>query len=255
MTIPTPSPAGRGQAPRTDPSGRPAGGDAAAVAEVVGNIAREIGGPLTAIEMAVDRLRGSDSPTGGPGASELRIILDQSHRLAGLARTLLSLAGPSRSTPRPIALNDLVRELGAMVRGDLECRGVTLEVRTSPTEPGVAGDPHQLRECLVSVIHNARIAIETEERSGIIRVSTGSQSKHTSFIRIEDTGPGVPEGQEDRIFLPFVSTWGREGVGLALARLALLGQGGDLHVASSPKLGGAAFTILLPSTLPEGPER
>ncbi len=224
-----------------------------AVSEVVGSIAREIGGPLTAIEMAVDRLRGEGMP-GGRGDLELRIILEQSHRLGGLARTLLSLARPAHASARPFDVNVMAGKLLDLVRTEMESLGIELTFESGPDGLIALGDVSQVREVLLALVQNARRALQGREGTGAVRVSASLFATGQVGIRVEDNGPGVPAGEEERIFLPFVSTWGREGVGLALSRLALMGQGGELLVDPSSRLGGAAFTIVLPALDAEGQE-
>jgi two-component system, NtrC family, sensor histidine kinase HydH len=245
------------------PSGRPQGGPPAAkspdgwavgaVGELAGSIAREIGSPLTAIEVAVDRLqRRHTSPSRDEPAVELQVILEQSHRLAGLARTLLSLARPVEGRRRPFHLDRVVDDVLNSRRSELDLGGIRLELRHE--EPGleVEADPHQLREALGTLLENARIALGDWDGPRTIHVHTGTLEGERVFVRIQDTGPGVPLGQEEHIFLPFVSGWGREGIGLALCRIALLGQGGEIFLEEQAKEGNGAAFILILGTGPDG---
>ncbi len=65
-------------------------------------------------------------------------------------------------------------------------------------------------------------------------------------LLVQDSGPGVPSGQEERIFLPFVSGWGGEGLGLSRGRAALARQGGDLLLLPHPRF-GSEFVLRLPA--------
>ncbi|MEW6487620.1 MAG: ATP-binding protein [Thermodesulfobacteriota bacterium] len=66
-------------------------------------------------------------------------------------------------------------------------------------------------------------------------------------LRVEDTGPGVPPGEADRIFEPFYSLRaGGTGLGLSIAHTIVSDHGG--HIAlESPSGGGAAFSVRLPA--------
>jgi two-component system OmpR family sensor kinase len=71
-------------------------------------------------------------------------------------------------------------------------------------------------------------------------------------IAVEDDGPGIPEAERERIFEPFFRldrsrdrATGGFGLGLSIARKAVLLHGGRLAVEES-KLGGARFVITLP---------
>ena len=73
-----------------------------------------------------------------------------------------------------------------------------------------------------------------------------SQSQFQLTIQVRDGGPGVPEGERERIFLHFVTQRaGGTGLGLAIARQVAERHGGDLSVSDAPE-GGANFTLTLP---------
>jgi two-component system OmpR family sensor kinase len=69
---------------------------------------------------------------------------------------------------------------------------------------------------------------------------------------VEDDGPGIPEDERERIFEPFYRldrsrdrATGGFGLGLSIARKAVLLHGGSVHVEGS-RLGGARFVVSLP---------
>jgi signal transduction histidine kinase len=66
-------------------------------------------------------------------------------------------------------------------------------------------------------------------------------------VSVEDDGPGVPESEASKLFVPFYSTKeSGTGIGLALvARIAAL-HGGSISVERSSELGGARFVLALP---------
>ena len=71
-------------------------------------------------------------------------------------------------------------------------------------------------------------------------------SRNLVRIWIQSSGPCLAEGDEERIFLPFVSEWGGGGKGLWLSRLTILKQGGELRaVRRVGKEGGTTFLLLL----------
>jgi C4-dicarboxylate-specific signal transduction histidine kinase len=228
----------------------------AAVGQVAGSVAREIGGPLTAIEMAVDRLRRLHGMNGEEGNVELRTILEQSHRLAALARTLLALARPVRPRMRPVDLATLAREVAAAVERELRGHGIELVLEGPEGPMPAVGDPHQIREVLVALLTNARMALEEWPEKRWIRLRWGHRRDGAPCIQVVDSGPGIPAGEEERIFLPFVSGWGREGIGLSLSQLALMEQGGELMVHEGAGESGAAFSLVFcadPGSGPQGP--
>lgn len=247
---------------------------------VAGEAAQELGSALTAIQVAVERLerrwgaegsrRGMPEGEAGPEGvppRELALIRGQTERLTGLARRLLLVSRPHESHPVDMELGAELLRFLAPVRRGLRAEDIEFEVRGVLPERHVVVrvDPGLTREVLLAVLANARHAVLSAppprwiraelrlpeprpqpEPEGEIRVSPpGFVDLH-----IQDSGPGVPPGQEERIFLPFVSGWGGAGLGLARGRGALARQGGDLLLLPHPRF-GSEFVLRLPAL--EGP--
>src|SRR5205085_10450722 len=80
-----------------------------------------------------------------------------------------------------------------------------------------------------------------------LEISTGREGDQVA-ITLCDTGPGIPEELQGRVFEPFFSTKASgTGLGLPLVREIALAHGGDLRLRSSPG-GGACFTLALPAS-------
>jgi len=117
-------------------------------------------------------------------------------------------------------------------------------VNLSEAEP-VKGKPSELREMLTNILVNA---IEAMPRGGKLTI-TSRQENDSVVISIEDTGVGIASKVRKRIFEPFYTTKGPQGVGLGLsiAHGVVKRHGGDIRVSS--ELGkGSTFTIRLPVT-------
>lgn len=99
-----------------------------------------------------------------------------------------------------------------------ERRPVDLELSCEPELPlHVWGSPHELREVLINLVHNA---VDAMPSGGKLRLeSRWRRETHGEFgeIRITDTGTGMPEEVKNRIFDPFFSTKGERGTGLGLS--------------------------------------
>jgi len=119
------------------------------------------------------------------------------------------------------------------------------ERRFDPAVSEVRADPDQLKRVLINLIDNA---IEATDRRGTIAIET-ARDHPNGFIRIvvADDGPGIPEGEREKLFLPYYSTKGRgSGLGLAIVRRIVAEHGGSVDVTdNAPR--GTRFTIELPS--------
>jgi len=139
-------------------------------------------------------------------------------------------------------------------------RGIELHITASPAvgswtqpPPGSPGvDPEALVTIIGNLLDNAFDAVSSCERKevSIDFLTTADRL----WIQVHDSGPGVPDGERDRIFaLGFSSkadSGTQRGVGLALVKLAVTRMGGDLTVDNDE---GAVFTVSLPLGRPVFP--
>jgi signal transduction histidine kinase len=221
------------------------------VGAIAGTAAHEIGTALTAIQVAAERLERKSAIEGRPIPSELVVIRDQSARLGRLARNLLELARPiSGGESGAVTLAEHVRGVLEPVARDLKRESIDLTLYLSPETPmRVRGNPHRLREVLLALVANARKAVLAEAvaegarpEGPWIRVLVGRGKGGGGEIRFRDSGPGVSPGEEERIFFPFVSGWGGDGLGLSRSRVSAVGLGGYLKVERLPD-GGSEFVL------------
>ncbi|MGM0413269.1 MAG: sensor histidine kinase, partial [Pseudomonadota bacterium] len=221
----------------------------AAWGEVARRLAHEIKNPLTPIRLAAERLR--MKCTDGPHAD----LVDRSagtiiHQVEGLEEMVRAFADYARTpplAPRPLDLNELVREVLELFRdGDIQ-----VLVNLDPGRPRIHADPDRLRRVLTNVLGNARTALEQAQGHRRLSVSTrcpgeGDRCREVE-LRIQDSGPGIPPAERVAVFEPYhTSREGGTGLGLAIAKKLVEENGGRIHVEGSP-LGGACVVITLPA--------
>jgi signal transduction histidine kinase len=79
-----------------------------------------------------------------------------------------------------------------------------------------------------------------------VRLSVEARGRRAALI-VDDNGPGVPAGERQRIFDPYVThKEGGTGLGLAIVRKIVIDHGGDVTAADAPA-GGARFVVEIPS--------
>jgi two-component system, NtrC family, sensor histidine kinase HydH len=92
------------------------------------------------------------------------------------------------------------------------------------------------------------------EGKGTLRVRTlsteghpGEGARHAVELHVSDSGPGIPEGIQESLFVPFVTTKERgTGLGLAISQRLVHAAGGSISAKSSPEA-GATFVVRLPA--------
>lgn len=213
----------------------------ATVGKLAAALAHEINNPLGAIALIADHARrkaGRDSAI----ARHLDTILRNAELCRKIVRELLDYARQRPPDVRRFAAAELREAILHTLSPYCRRRGIDLEIHVEPEDTVVHGDPVQLRQALVNLGLNA---VEAMERGGklVLRVR-----RDTGGIRMEvqDTGPGIPEAQEEEIFTEFFTTKPEgTGLGLAVARDIARAHGGRLYLDRSYQA-GARFVIELP---------
>ena len=211
--------------------------------------AHELRTPLTALKGGLEvALRAERSPDEYRGV--LTGSLEEVERLVRLAEDLLAL---SRASSAPEARREAVDlEPLALDMLDVGARlsaGTGVAVRLKEAAPAIVrGGADALRRAALNLVENA---IKYTPRGGTVEISVVRDGDSVHFV-VEDTGPGVPAGDTERIFEPFVrldparaGDVGGAGLGLAIARSIVAAHGGTLTVERRVG-GGARFVIRLP---------
>lgn len=222
----------------------------AAPLELASAVAHELKSPLAAIRGAAAALARGESLADDDRAELLRVIADASAQADRLVADLL-LAG--RLGARRLAVDVRALDVAAIVESVAHAAAVAHEGATVRTRsrggvrPLAMADPDRLRSALENLVDNA-IAY-----GGAVEATTSVEGDRVR-IAVADQGPGVPAGQRERAFEPYVRLTERRagtGLGLHLARELTRAMGGD--VTLEPGEGpGATFVLELPAA---GPRR
>ncbi|MCY9835693.1 TMAO reductase system sensor histidine kinase/response regulator TorS [Aeromonas media] len=163
-------------------------------------------------------------------------------------------AGHVEARREPFPLFQLVDELSALFRPKAEARGVALVLEYAPALPPVVeGDLGKLRQVLANLLGNA---VKFTARGRIcLEVSPlpcgGPCAEPCILFVVSDTGPGIPEHEQEAVFEAFrqrkrdMGHQGGTGLGLAISRKLVAAMGGDLRLASQPGE-GCRFSFSLP---------
>jgi signal transduction histidine kinase len=224
----------------------------AALGEAVAKINHDLRNMLTSAQIASERVAQSGDPKVAQAMPRLERALD---RAVQLASDVLAYGKSEEAAPQVQALRLLPALEAAAEDAGLTRDGVRLETSVAP-EARVLADSEQLHRILVNLLRNAREAILAEASAGGCgAVSIVLERRDdASVITIADTGPGVPERLQARLFQPFAGSGrpGGAGLGLAIARELAQGHGGDLAlVRTGPD--GAVFELRLPGAPEPGP--
>jgi len=220
-------------------------------------MSHELRTPLNAIGGYVELLElGVRGPVTEAQREDLgRIQRSQRHLLA-LINEVLSFArleaGQVRYNVVAVPVDALLRGIEALIAPQARGQGLRYVYEGTPPSVVARADPEKLQQVLLNLLSNA---IKFTPAGGAITLAgelTGETADARVRIRVRDTGAGIPAGELDRVFEPFVQvdqrlTRTHEGVGLGLAisRDLARGMGGDL-TAESEEGRGSTFTLTLP---------
>ncbi|GLC26982.1 PAS domain S-box protein [Roseisolibacter agri] len=240
-----------------------------AKSEFLANMSHELRTPLNAIGGYAQLLEmGLHGPVTGEQHAALGRVTRAQQHLLGLINDVLNYAkleaGRVEYDLQPVDLNEMAAQVAPLVEPMVRAKGLVLEVR--PSAPCLVwADREKLSQVLVNLLSNAvKFTDSPDPRTGAPgRVTMSITSRDDGdapqpglgFVRVADTGVGIPRDQQDRIFEPFVqvraaarSAYAQPvegtGLGLAISRDLAQGMGGDLRVRSAPGE-GSTFTVSL----------
>jgi PAS domain S-box-containing protein len=215
----------------------------ASIGEMSTYIAHEIRNPLFAIGGFANQLLRTVSE---PAAREkIEIIIEESKRLDGILKSILTFARPVEPGNGHADLNKIVRDTMELMV--MACEGQGIETVLDLTEelPKVKADPELIKQCLINLVKNA---VEAMPGGGVLTVRTGLGPAHV-LLEVEDSGTGITPEIRGKVFSPFFSTKGRgSGLGLAMIKKILDDLGGTLELVSIPSE-GTHVTLRLPPQL------
>jgi two-component system NtrC family sensor kinase len=216
----------------------------AALGQLSGTIAHELGNPLNTISGHVQLLaRDPGSPPAVKAGLEL--VEREVRRMTDIIRRFLDSARALTPQPEAVDVHALIDEaLSLSVPVDARARlDVRLEV--APDLGRVRVDPTLVRHVLTNLVSNA---VDAMPRDGRLLVQAARRGDMLA-LSVADTGPGLGPEERKRVFEPFYTTKPRgKGTGLGLARTREIAGAlhGRLEVESVPGE-GSTFTLMVPA--------
>ena len=236
-------------------------GKLATLGELTTGVAHELNNPLNNIGLfignAIDHIELGM-------ASKDRVLRELEHAMQQVRkateiilhlRTFGRAAAVSRGA---VAVNQVLQRALSLMREQLRMRQIHLELVLAPDDPIVIGNAIQLEQVFINLLTNARDALAGSSRK-VIQINGALRQEHDQrwvTLSFRDSGPGIPEGLEQRIFDPFFTTkevGAGTGLGLSITYGIIREHQGtisvDHHTGS-----GALFIVELPLADPAHPD-
>lgn len=221
----------------------------------VADAAHELRTPLAALRLQAQSLERAESLEARKLAvSRLTAGIDRATRLVEqllvLARQEAAATGASA---RPVDLAELARRTVAELAGVAAAKGVDVGIHQADAAT-VEGQPDALHILLRNLVDNA---IKYTPAGGTADISVRSQAGKGGpkdgcgvTVTVEDSGPGIPPEERERVFDRFYRVAGSEaagsGLGLAIIKAIAERHGATLVLGRSERLGGLSATVCFP---------
>jgi PAS domain S-box-containing protein len=226
--------------------------------EFLANMSHELRTPLNAIIGFADLLYDEQVPAGSPTHKEfLGHIRTSGQHLLQLINDILDLskveAGKLEFFPEPFSLERAVTEVSSILRSIAMGKGIQVGVDLDPALGILVLDPARLKQVLYNYLSNA---LKFTSPGGQVTIRGRAEGADRFRLEVEDTGIGIAAEDAKRLFVDFEQLDGGKskshsgtGLGLALTKRLVEGQGGSVGVRSVPGQ-GSVFHAVLPRSRP-----
>jgi C4-dicarboxylate-specific signal transduction histidine kinase len=217
--------------------------------ELAASIAHELNQPLGSIVTTGDaclRWLAANPPNLDEARQAVEAIIRDGTRASSvLVRTRGLLRRGERLRER-LDINDVVREVIALLDGELRRNGVSLRTEMPANLRPVVVDRVLLQQVILNLIMNAMEAIRAvSDRARVLRIRTEEQSSGSIVVLVQDSGVGLDPKQLNRMFEPFYTTKVQGiGMGLTISRSIIEAHGGRLWAVANDGPGSTfCFTV------------
>jgi C4-dicarboxylate-specific signal transduction histidine kinase len=218
--------------------------------EMTTSIAHEVNQPLFAIVSNAQtglRLLSREHPDMQELGEALEDIANDGNRAANVIDRVRSLTHKQQPQRSHLAVNDVVREVLALIAPNAEARGIVIQQELTAGLPAVEGDPIQLQQVILNLLINGAQAMRNNQPGTRELIVRTAMYKGSVCLTVQDNGLGLVDDQVKRIFDPFFTTKiGGIGMGLSINRSIVEAHKGRIWATQNPDR-GATFHVTLPT--------
>lgn len=220
-----------------------------ALGRLASAVAHEVRNPLNFINLSIDHLRERLAPEDPPRKEDFERILRnmkaEISRLNRLVGDFLSFGKPMRLDSRQCAVEEILRQVAALVDHKARDQGIVLSMEIEEGLPQIVADPELLKTCFLNLLINA---VDAMPDGGLLTLAVRRISEaggDALLVTVTDTGLGMTPEAIQSAFEPYFST--KEtgvGLGLALTRKIVGDHGGSIALESELERGTTARIVL-----------
>jgi two-component system, sporulation sensor kinase E len=193
-------------------------------------VTHEVKNILNAMAIHLGLLRQHLRAAPDPVTHSLDVIRQEIGRLDAVVERFTTAIRPQDLALKPVDLDALVRDAGALLEAEWRDAGVTFALRVDPGLPRVLGDEHLLRTALLNIIVNACQAMPG---GGCVTITGRRDGEDAVTITVSDTGTGISDADMGKLFVRrFTTKSAGSGIGLTLVRRVIELHDGDVEILS-----------------------
>jgi two-component system, OmpR family, sensor kinase len=221
--------------------------------EFVADAAHELRSPLTALKLQAQALRRAhDEGSREAAITRLNDGIDRAIQLMGQLLVLAREDGEADAAERSqrVELQEVARQAVADVLPNAQAKHIDIGLASAEPSVWVRGQPEPLRILLRNLLDNA---VKYTPDGGQVDI-TLAMPQGVASLAVEDSGPGIPEAERERVFDRFYRTPDARatgsGLGLAIVKAIAGRHGASVLLGSSAKLGGLKAEVRFPPARP-----
>src|SRR5208283_4940841 len=191
--------------------------------ELIASLAHEINQPIAASIMNAKtclRWLTREQPDLDEGREAAKRIVKDGTRAAEIIDNIRSMYKKSPPQRELVDVNDIIREMVALLRGEGTRYGVSIRTELAADVPKITADRVQLQQVLMNLMLNGIEAMK--DTGGVLTIKSQRDQNGGLLISVSDTGVGLPAEKADQIFDAFFTTKPQgSGMGLSISRSIL----------------------------------
>jgi signal transduction histidine kinase len=218
--------------------------------ELTATIAHEVSQPLAGVvanaEACLNWLA-CKTPNLEAARRSVEWVIEDGNRASEVIRRVRALANKASFEKVPLDVNEVVREVIALVQRELMNHQVSLQIELAPKLPIILGDRVQLQQVIINLVMNGVEAMQpVTDRPRELVIRSRQDETQQALVSVTDCGVGISAENADRLFNAFFTTKSSGmGMGLSICRTIMEAHGGRLWAtANIPH--GATFQFTLP---------